>query len=427
MNIINIFCDKASKQARKIFLRSQFNTVDKKEDAQILWIRSKYKQALPDLAKEQIINHLPGEGEVTTKGKLTLNLKLQDCKINPALSNINSKQASKPKKNKKKCQTTGNQVNIDSSNSNKKIFTSSNFYKESYLLSDKNDLSAFFTNTRDSNQDLWILKPSNLSKGCGVKIVDNVLDLKEVILNQEKPEYTERYKNYFYYEDEEEEYIIQRLISSPLLLNNKKSEIRIYWLVLSLDPLSVVIYKDPIVRLCSEDYEEGDYSNPLKHITNVHQQKQYSQEEEFSDDDLKWSLEKLKQDVFNQDLSTNPHFFEEEVFPKIKKAIAYIIQSAKKSMLKSPLLKKHKQLSVFNYFALFGCDIMLDRELNPWVLEVQRGPGLSFEHESKADVLLPMARGAIESLHKYKFSEDTMFELPQGFSWLIYKNRLVND
>lgn len=420
MSIINIFCDKASTQAIKIFKKSGFKIESELDKSEILWIRKNFKEYLTDMHDNQIINHLPSESQITTKGNLTKNLKEKDNKVNKVAVDSHSNKSSNKKKKKHK---NNHETQSILTQTQKKKFCSENFYKESYCLSDKEDVLNFFNNTRERNKELWILKPSSLSKGCGVRIIEDLVDLKDVIINKDKAEYLDRYQDYFYYEDEEEDFIIQRHIDNPLLLNKKKSEIRVYWFVLSADPLSVVIYNDATVRLCSEDYVAGDYSNPLKHITNVYQQKQFS--DNFVGQDLKWSLDMMRQDVLAQGLTNNQNFLEEELFPQIRKAITYIITAAQHNLFKSKTYKQCEHLSPFNFFGLYGCDIMIDNNLQPWILEVQKGPGLSFDHQHKANVLLPMIENGIQSVHRYKYQDDSMFDLPKGYSWLVYKNKVI--
>ena len=382
---ISIYCDKISTQARKIFTQSGFEVKSEQAASEILWIRKNFKKQLPQVNEKQLINHLPDESAMTTKGKLTENLKALD------------------------------QITAASQQS----FSSKNFYQESYLLYDEKERELFFQQTENRDQDLWILKPTGLSKGRGVKIIDDLAVLKEVMLNQDNPGYAQRLTDYFYYKGKKQDFIIQKHIDAPLLLNKKKSEIRVYWLVLSLEPLSAIMYTEPIVRLSSENYVEGDYANPLRHITNVYQQKKYNKQ--FDGRDLKWTMDMCKEEALRLGLTDNEYFVEDELIPKIRKALTYVLRSAKQNMLSSSLYNSHAQLSSFNYFGLYGCDIMLDRNLDPWVLEVQKGPGLSFSHEHKAKVLLPMLKHGIESVYKYKFEDDAKVELPGKFTWLIHK------
>ena len=70
-------------------------------------------------------------------------------------------------------------------------------------------------------------------------------------------------------------FIAQRYLTNPLLLSHRKSEIRIYFLVLTLFPLRVLLCNEGTVRLNTLPFELGQWDNPLIHITNVYQQKKH--------------------------------------------------------------------------------------------------------------------------------------------------------
>lgn len=50
------------------------------------------------------------------------------------------------------------------------------------------------------------------------------------------------------------DYLVSEYIVNPHLINNFKYDLRIYVLVTSFDPLRVYIYKEGLVRFCTEPY-----------------------------------------------------------------------------------------------------------------------------------------------------------------------------
>lgn len=49
--------------------------------------------------------------------------------------------------------------------------------------------------------------------------------------------------------------IVQTYIPNPLLIDNLKFDLRIYVLLIGIDPLRIYIYKDGIARFSTEEYE----------------------------------------------------------------------------------------------------------------------------------------------------------------------------
>lgn len=66
-------------------------------------------------------------------------------------------------------------------------------------------------------------------------------------------------------------HIVQEYLSKPLLIEGKKFDLRIYAIISELDPLTVHICREGLVRLCTEEYRPPTTSNLHKvhmHLTN---------------------------------------------------------------------------------------------------------------------------------------------------------------
>ena len=95
-----------------------------------------------------------------------------------------------------------------------------------------------------------IVKPDQLSQGKGIFLTYDVnqIDTKEIS-------------------------VVQEYLNSPLLLNGLKFDLRLYVLVLSCDPLRLYLYKEGLVRFCTEAYRplgvsQADLKNMFVHLTN---------------------------------------------------------------------------------------------------------------------------------------------------------------
>lgn len=94
-------------------------------------------------------------------------------------------------------------------------------------------------------KNIWIVKPSALSRGRGIYITDDIHDI-----------------------DQDEGCIVSRYIHNPLLINSHKFDLRLYVLITSFEPLRIYIYKEGLTRFASEAYSSGHKFNAFSHLTN---------------------------------------------------------------------------------------------------------------------------------------------------------------
>jgi hypothetical protein len=99
-----------------------------------------------------------------------------------------------------------------------------------------------------SEKNLWIVKPTNLSRGRGIYIIDNIQEVKI---------------------DTEDPLIVCRYIQNPLLINGHKFDLRIYVVVTSYEPLRLYVHQEGLARFATEQYTTADAkSNIFNHLTN---------------------------------------------------------------------------------------------------------------------------------------------------------------
>ena len=113
------------------------------------------------------------------------------------------------------------------------------------LPSDSKDLKLFIKNNQ--TKPLWIVKPTNSQGGEGIQVVD---DIKTI--SRKKPA------------------IIQMYLSNPYLINKHKFDLRLYVLITSLDPLTVYLYGDGLVRFATKPYTNrtDKLQDKFVHLTN---------------------------------------------------------------------------------------------------------------------------------------------------------------
>lgn len=90
-----------------------------------------------------------------------------------------------------------------------------------------------------------------------------------------KPEASCQGKGIFLTKDleeiENEPCVVQEYINKPFLMEKMKFDLRLYVLVVGIDPLRVYLSNEGLARLCTKNYEEVDDMNiddTTMHLTN---------------------------------------------------------------------------------------------------------------------------------------------------------------
>ena len=367
-----IFTDAAAKNARKAFLEADFPLAISPEASELVWLRSLRQDFHRNLRPDQILNHLPAEHRLIDKGNLTETLKRHD-------------------------QTLSDEEGV---------LRLSKFYQESYRLYDAEERHQFVAKIpkRDDPKNLWIFKPTDLSKGRGIRILWKLQDMRKRLRNIDRYELN----------PEDLRYIAQRYIQNPLLLDGRKSEIRVYFLVACVNPLMVLMFCEGTTRLNTLPFRLDDFDNPLIHVTNVYQQKNHPDYD--PEAVLKWTWDELEHHVSETLHLTGPDFLEARLKPRLKSYIRYVIEASRNELSHLPP-RTHA-------FGLYGVDLILDEALNPWLTEIQEGPGLNFDEYVKRRVIPPMLEETIRiafEIRSRKATGRSLRELDavEGFEWVV--------
>ncbi|KAG5889397.1 hypothetical protein JTB14_018271 [Gonioctena quinquepunctata] len=210
----------------------------------------------------------------------------------------------------------------------------------------------------------WIVKPVASSRGRGIFIVENP---NQVPL--------------------EEPVVVAKYISNPLLVAGHKCDLRLYVVVTSFDPLLVYIYEEGLVRFATVKYDSSHKQlwNPCMHLCNYSINKYHSDYVKSDDPSAenvghKWTLSALLRHLKAEGKNTG--FLMSQIEDMVIKAIlasANSVISACKMFVPYPN----------NCFELFGFDVLIDKNLKPWLLEVNLSPSLNCD--SPLDVRLKSA------------------------------------
>eukprot|EP01060_Flectonema_neradi_P030008 TRINITY_DN4270_c0_g2_i1.p1 TRINITY_DN4270_c0_g2~~TRINITY_DN4270_c0_g2_i1.p1 ORF type:complete len:449 (+),score=85.53 TRINITY_DN4270_c0_g2_i1:88-1347(+) len=329
--------------ARTILLSKEahWTEVTSIDDATLVWLRNHKRRSKPFESdpETQIYNRLPASSQMTDKAKM--------------FANVNSYEVD-------------NGVLGDSC------------LPRTFSLRTEADVLDLENHYDELSQGAWILKPTKESMGVGITIHTNNTEWWK---GGELAVVKRRVRS-------GSPYVLQKYIKNPLLLNGRKSELRLYWVVLSLSPLVAAIYEHGQVRINSMPYEYGDFKNPLKHLTNIHQQRKHPDFKRLSNSgELKWSLESFMNYTINS-LGYSEDRIRKTLWQNMKHCVVRTLNATAEK-----LRGDHPQ-GGRGRFELVGTDFILDSDLNVFLTEVQQGPGLAINDPVKARVLRPALTNA---------------------------------
>lgn len=231
------------------------------------------------------------------------------------------------------------------------------FYPETYHLpKDRSALSKSF-----ANHKLWIEKPAGGSRGNGIHVVDSIKSLPSGDI------------------------VVQQYVDNPMLINGLKFDLRFYVGVISLDPLTVFLFDNGLVRLATSKYEENfdDLSNLGAHLTNFSINKNYDGYVMTNDVSKDGTGNKWSHRPFWPWLTKNG-YDADKIHTKIEDAITTVVISATRSL--------RKQRNHFTSFEIFGFDVMLDTDQNVYILEVNVSPAMGTSSELDKVIKEPVVK-----------------------------------
>ena len=209
-------------------------------------------------------------------------------------------------------------------------------------------------------RNIWIMKPSNLSRGRGVTCVDSLQPIEQSLTATN-----------------DSGLIVQKYIENPLIIDKRKFDIRQWVLVTSLNPLTIYMWKEPYLRFGAEDYIMDDLNNIYSHLTNnsiAKHSSQFNKEKKFEGDMWKCcNFEKYLGEAKWRD-----------IHQKIKNAIICSFYAV-----------HHEIKQRENSHELYGYDFMIDEDLNVYLIEVNASPALDYSTKITEELVKDMIKDLI--------------------------------
>jgi hypothetical protein len=159
--------------------------------------------------------------------------------------------------------------------------------------------------------------------------------------------------------------IMQRYIHDPLLINGHKCDFRVYAFVATTAPFHAYFHPRFYMKCSPEPYSplSTDKAGALSN------QQQMKKKKGVNQNDYIWDTAQL-QDYLVKNKIAAADWVETKLRPMMKQKLAHVLRAARPKMEKEA-----------GYFAVYGADMMLDSQLNLWLIEVNFSPGLYLTSE----------------------------------------------
>nr|KAF6384056.1 tubulin tyrosine ligase like 7 [Pipistrellus kuhlii] len=226
-------------------------------------------------------------------------------------------------------------------------------------------------------QKTFIVKPANGAMGHGISLIRNGDKLPS-----------------------QDHLIVQEYIDKPFLMEGYKFDLRIYILVTSCDPLKVFLYHDGLVRMGTEKYippNESNLTQLYMHLTNYSVNKH---NERFERDETENKGSKRSIKWFTEFLQANQHDVA-KFWSDISELVVKTLIVAEPHVLHAYRMCRPGQPpgSESVCFEVLGFDILLDRKLKPWLLEINRAPSFGTDQKIDYDVKRGVLLNALKLLN----------------------------
>jgi len=198
----------------------------------------------------------------------------------------------------------------------------------------------------DGYRNVWVVKPSYNARGLGIYCTNKLNDIYQMGKKSQSK-------------------VVQKYIERPFLVRNRKFDVRQWVLVTSWEPLDAFVFETAYLKFCSSDFslDLEELSDVYRHLSNYTIQKKNSSEEG-QKLEIIMSSEEFEQYNRNQEAEFS---WSRDLLPKIQDVVYRSLKGVQESQVSSIN-------EASNCFEIFGFDLVLDQELNPWVIEINLSP-----------------------------------------------------
>ena len=236
-----------------------------------------------------------------------------------------------------------------------------NYMLESYSYPEEKDIieTKFKNYTfKNKKKDIWMVKPNIGLGGFNISILNNFSSIK--------------FKHY----------IITKYLENPYLIRGFKFDIRFHGLISTIKPLKLYLYKEGFVRLATEkhNFSSSLPLNKYAFLTNLYTNRLnknkyiYPVNSSNIEDTNLWNL-----NTFSNYCERNAINYT-KIFNEVADIFIKSIISVRKKII-DDCMKNNMEFS--NFYHLIGFDIILDDNLKPYLLEMNRFCGFRDDNDAE--------------------------------------------
>lgn len=187
----------------------------------------------------------------------------------------------------------------------------------------------------------WILKPTNASKGQGVRVIKN-------------PSEAPLAPNW----------LVQEYIGNPHTIRGHKYVLRLYMLIAGIEPVRIYLYRQGFAKLASAPWDPDDIDNVYSQLTNP--------DINALNEDADVPVEFIDLERYRQWLREQGHD-DAALFAQIHDLATLTALSGVDAMRAR---SRESGADPLGCYELIGLDCLVDDQLKPWILECNLSPSL---------------------------------------------------
>eukprot|EP00118_Oscarella_pearsei_P029130 m.3741 g.3741 ORF g.3741 m.3741 type:complete len:550 (+) comp9745_c0_seq2:2-1651(+) len=251
--------------------------------------------------------------------------------------------------------------------------------------------------TSGSSDWLWRRAGSKRGKGGKARIFGGVKsygDMMALGLNESQPEAKS---------DELPFGLVEEYITKPLLVNKRKHTLKLYALIQSFDPLEMYLYERGEVLFANQPYEDGaeHLNSTCMHFDMSSSPRASNCSKGYDNVSLYWGLEHYWAELQNAHIVKTPDFLWLRIKEVATQAGLFIASTVLSHWRKTYSKDKLPGKAYWkNGFSLIGIDVVIDEMKQPWIVDIDCGPGFSHLGTKSEPLKAKLLKNMVESYLK---------------------------